>query len=127
MDIRTYILTFNVAGARMPDLQYFIQHDPAILAYWNHIPLVYCVKTTLGSAQLRDKVDPFFPQGGFFIGELKSDNLDGRLSEDAWKWFYAPPPLSGLAAYGMAQPSGLAGGMPPAQGNLLTGLGAAKK
>lgn len=112
MDIKTYILTFIAAGARMPDLENFIRYDPAILAYWNRIPLVYCVKSNLNSHELRNRLDPFFPQGGFMVAEMIPHNLDGRLPQEAWQWFYAPPPPKGLGILAEAlaeKPRGLFG------------------
>ena len=91
MDVKTYILTFLVNNARMPDFENFIRYNRELLGYWNHIPLVYCVKTRLTASQLRDHLDPFFPQGGYMVAEINPANIDGRLPPDAWKWFYANP------------------------------------
>ena len=117
--MKTYILTFIVNNARMPDLENFIRYNPSIRAYWNHIPLVYCVKSELTAAQLRTQIEPFFPQGGFMIAELNPGNVDGRLPEDAWKWFYADPPPGGLGA--LAGGNALLGN-PSALGGLGQGL-----
>ncbi|MCB1433722.1 MAG: hypothetical protein KDK75_14930 [Alphaproteobacteria bacterium] len=132
--MKTYILTFIVNNARMPDLENFVRYSPHIRAYWNHIPLVYCVKSELTAAQLREKIEPFFPQGGFMVAELNAANVDGRLPEDAWKWFYAaPPPSGGLGMLGgsnalIGNPTalgglGLLGQDPPKSTGLFGGLG----
>jgi hypothetical protein len=78
------------------NIQHFITTNPNILAYWNYLPYVYCVKSNLGSLALRNLLDPIFSQGSFLIAELNKGNLDGRLQQEAWPWFYDTQ--TGLAA-----------------------------
>jgi hypothetical protein len=88
--VKTYCVTFGVMD--MPNLATLVQYlfDSAdILAFWNYIPLVYCVKSRLSSQELAMKLRPFFaPQGPFMIAEVKVENLDGILPNEAWRWFY---------------------------------------
>lgn len=86
--IKIYLITFNSVTYQNSKIQQFITTNSNIVAYWNYIPYVYCVKSKLGSIALRDLLDPIFPQGGFIVAELNTGNLDGRLQPDAWPWFY---------------------------------------
>jgi hypothetical protein len=95
--VKTYVITFGVVDANLPGLEHFILHDPIIRAYWNHIPLVYCVKTLASASEVAQRIGPFFPRGTFFIAEVNPLNIDGSLPALAWDWFYAPlpPPREG--------------------------------
>ena len=89
-----------------------------IVAFWNYIPLVYCVKSHLSATELANKLRSFFPQpvqwplGSFMIAEINVRNLNGVLPKEAWGWFYLPhhektrPPYT---QYGLGGLGGLVG------------------
>jgi len=97
--------------------QYFFDSSD-IIAFWNYVPLVYCVKSRLTATALTLKLRPFFPLGTFFVAEINPRNIDGSLPPPAWEWFYlehhekhrapAPPPTDWLPGL-----PGLLGTMPP--------------
>jgi hypothetical protein len=91
--MKTYIIVVQATDMQNAHMQAFVRNNPHIKAFWNYIPSVYCVKTTLRSAELRERVDSLFPLGGFFIGEVNAEDIDGRLPAEAWTWFYDAPPL----------------------------------
>jgi hypothetical protein len=125
--VKVYVITFLAADVNLATLNQYLFDSSDIIAFWNYVPLVYCVKTRLIAKDLAHKLKPFFPHGDYFIGEINHRNIDGLLPRAAWEWFYLdhhekhrapalpPPPTdwaSGLLALG--------GGKPPP--NPFTGL-----
>lgn len=92
----TYIITTQANSVQNMQLQDLVRTDPHIKAYWNYIQSVYCVKTSLSSKELRQKIDFIFPLGGFLIAELNPSNIDGRLPEKAWMWFQEQSDLESM-------------------------------
>jgi hypothetical protein len=98
----TYIITFFAEGVNIWALTRYLHDSRDIIAYWNYIPLVFCVKTYLTSTALTEKLQPYFPQS-FMIAEINEGNINGRLPQEVWQWFYmehhqkqALPSLPGL-------------------------------
>jgi hypothetical protein len=85
-------------------LNRYLHDSRDIIAYWNYIPLVYCVKSYLSATELGAKLQPFFPFGSFMIAEINAHNMNGILPQEAWSWFYMdhhekrtfPPSLGGI-------------------------------
>ena len=86
--IKIYIVTFNSTVYLNSTVQEFIQTDQNILAYWNYLPFIYCIKSMLSAKELGNVLQQIFPQGGFLVAELNAENIDGRMQIDAWPWFY---------------------------------------
>lgn len=120
--MNTYIIVVQASDMQNAHMQAFVRNNPHIKAFWNYIPSVYCVKTDLRSAELRERIDLLFPLGGF-IGEVNVKDIDGRLPSEAWTWFYdAPPVQSPFQAIATTQyPFGTE---PPKPGGLMS-LGSA--
>jgi hypothetical protein len=100
----TYIINFYAEGVNPWTLTRYLHDSRDIIAYWNYIPLVYCVKSYLSATELAAKLQSYFPLGNFMIAEINADNMNGILPQDAWSWFYMdhhekkifPPSLGGL-------------------------------
>jgi hypothetical protein len=90
-NIRTYLLNFYAAGVNMAALHQYIIDSKEIRAYWNYIPFVYGIKSTLSSSELSSKFRPFFPNGNYLITEIFTLNVDGVMPHAAWSWFYYDP------------------------------------
>jgi hypothetical protein len=84
----TYIVNFIATDVNLWALARYLHDSREIIAYWNYIPLVYCVKSYMTAAQLRDKLQPFFFPRSFLIAEVNIWNIDGVLPKEAWSWFY---------------------------------------
>jgi hypothetical protein len=86
---KTYIINFLAARVEVNlwQLTRYLHDSRDIVAYWNYIPLVYCIKSYLSAAELTVKLRPFFPNS-FMIAEINPDNINGILPEEAWTWFY---------------------------------------
>jgi hypothetical protein len=110
--LRTYMLTFSVDGANLPTLEHFIKNSTVIVGYWNYIPYVYCLKSYSTATDLARIFDVVFPKGNFIIVEINPSNLDGRLVQGAWGWFYEPVSALPLTPSGLSplSPLGLLGG-----------------
>jgi hypothetical protein len=84
----TYIINFFAEGVNVWTLTRYLHDSRDIIAYWNYIPLVYCVKSPLLATELAAKLQPYFPLGRFMIVEINAKNMNGMLPEEAWTWFY---------------------------------------
>jgi hypothetical protein len=101
----TYIINFFAPSVDLWALTQYLHENKEIIAYWNYIPLVFCVKTYLTSTDLTARLQPYFPQP-FMIAEINEGNINGRLPQEAWQWFYtehhqkqALPSLGGLSGW----------------------------
>lgn len=86
--VNTYCITFGTQDVNVLAFVQYLYDSNDVIAFWNYVPLVYCIKSRLSSYELAVKVTPFFPHGTFFIAEVNVYNVDGRLSNAAWEWFY---------------------------------------
>jgi hypothetical protein len=84
----TYIINFFAQDVNLWALTRYLHDSRDIIAYWNYIPLVYCVKSRLSSLELAERLQPYFPRPLFMIAEINEYNINGRLPEEAWSWFY---------------------------------------
>jgi len=101
---KTYIINFIAADVNLWALTRYLHDSRDIIAYWNYIPLVYCVKSYLSANELTNRLRPYFPNS-FMIAEINPNNLNGILPREAWPWFYMehhqkhplPPSLASLS------------------------------
>ena len=106
--IRTYIISAGFAPTYLSELEYFIQHDQRILAYWNYIPGLYFVKSDLSAEQLTKAISPFlYKTPHYIVSEVNVQNMNGQLPRTAWEWFYEPV-LDNALARRRASPLGSA-------------------
>jgi hypothetical protein len=85
--IKTYIINFYATDVNLLALGQYLHDSADIIAYWNYIPLVFCVKSRLSSQELTIKLRSFFPLP-YMIAEINPQNINGVLPEAAWTWFY---------------------------------------
>jgi hypothetical protein len=91
-DYKIYIITFYAQNVNLPALHMYLNDSVDILGYWNHIPLVYCVKSRLPATMVRDRLRPFLPDP-MMVAEINPANMNGYMfSADLWNWFFQPPP-----------------------------------
>jgi hypothetical protein len=116
-DIKIYIINFTAAGVNLAALNQYLYDSADIIAFWNYVPLVYCVKSRSSATELSTKLRAFFPALNYFVAEINPHNLDGLLPKVAWEWFYLdhhekhrPPALTlglgGLGLLGQYSPLG---------------------
>jgi hypothetical protein len=84
---KTYIINFYAVDVNLWALTQYLHDSRDIIAYWNYIPLVYCVKSFLSASELTQRLHPYFPRP-FLIAEISPTNIDGSLPQEAWSWFY---------------------------------------
>jgi hypothetical protein len=85
---KTYIITFYAPGIDISILNRIMLESETIDAFWNYIPLVYCVKSLNTAAALRGYFAQHFGGANYMIAELNPHNIDGWLPQEAWAWFY---------------------------------------
>jgi hypothetical protein len=105
---KTYIINFVAKDVNLWALARYLHDSRDIIAYWNYLPLVYCVKAHLSARELSQKLRPYFPSQ-FMVAEINEYNIDGILPEEAWSWFYIDhhqklelPPEYGVGLAGLA-------------------------
>jgi hypothetical protein len=84
---KTYIINYYAEGVNHWALLRYLHDSRDIVAYWNYIPLVFCIKSYLLAEELALKLRPYFPQP-FMIAEINPFNMNGILPQEAWTWFY---------------------------------------
>jgi hypothetical protein len=120
---KIYCVNFVAENVNLGALQQYLFDSADIIAYWNYIPLVYCIKSRLSSVELAIKLRPFLPQN-YMIAEINPHNLNGILPPAAWEWFYLNhheknrPPAPSSSGLGLASALGVA----PSQGLLPSPL-----
>jgi hypothetical protein len=87
-DVKVYVITFGVTDVNLAAFVQYLYDSQDIIAFWNYVPLVYCVKSRLGATELVRKLAPFFPRGALFVAEINVWNMNGLLPMAAWDWFY---------------------------------------
>jgi len=102
-DPKCYIINFyeektTIANIDKQIAKFLLSTPTPILAYWNYLPLVYCVKSYASSRDLTFRLVDAMPGAFFVIAEINVANIDGQLPPAAWDWFYkevvTQPPLN---------------------------------
>jgi len=83
----TYIINFYAAEVDLWQLTQYLHDSRDIIAYWNYIPLVYCIKSYLSAEELTGKLQAYL-RHSFMIAEINPNNINGILPKEAWTWFY---------------------------------------
>jgi hypothetical protein len=90
-DVKVYCINFYAQDVNLAAFTQYLYSSADIIAFWNYIPLVYCVKSRLSSTELTVKLHPLFPERNhFMVAEVNVQNLNGFLPREAWDWFYLP-------------------------------------
>jgi hypothetical protein len=121
-----YILNFWAQGVNLGALNQYLHDSVDVIAYWNYLPLVYCIKSRLTATELTYKLTPFFPYG-FMVAEINTWNMNGTIPKEAWDWFYLqhhekgrpPAPVAGFGTLADPRYDPLA---PPNYAGLLASL-----
>lgn len=94
-----YALYGNFDGVNLPALQQYIFDSADVLSYWNHLPLLYVIKTRADLTYMAEKFQPFFDGKFFIVMEVNPDNVNGFLPMQAWQWFKTPAPPAKVPPY----------------------------
>jgi len=69
-DTKTYIITFCVQNVNLNALHQYLFDSADVIAFWNYIPLVYCIKSRLGAVALARKLKPFFEKDSYMVAQV---------------------------------------------------------
>lgn len=100
--VHCHVIYGMYEGMNVGAFHQYLADSVDILSYWNHLPLIYFVKTKLGPHELTAKLMPFFDKRLFIIAEADPDAISGWLPMNAWDWFKTPAP-----PYKAPRPAGL--------------------
>jgi hypothetical protein len=112
-DIKVYCINFFARGINLAAFTQYLYDSKDIIAFWNYIPLVYCVKSRLSATELTAKLRPFIPSDNYMVAEVNLQNINGVLPIEAWHWFYlqhhekSRPPSFPAGPFGAAWDLGL--------------------
>jgi hypothetical protein len=90
--INCHVIYGLYEGMNVGAFHQYLADSVDILSYWNHLPLVYFVKTRLNSHELTNKLLPFFDKRLFIVAEVDAGTISGWLPMNAWEWFKTPAP-----------------------------------
>lgn len=90
--VRCYALYGLYEGMNMGGFHQWLIDSVDVLSYWNHLPLLYMLKTKLSASDLTNKLLPFFDKRLFVVLEVDPENVSGWLPMQAWDWFKVPAP-----------------------------------
>ncbi|MDG4670877.1 hypothetical protein P9A16_07065 [Shinella sp. 838] len=90
--VYTYFIYGAYDGMNLMALGQYIVDSADILSFWNHLPVLYAVKTRLSALDLTQKLRPFFDGRFFIVAEIDSSNMNGWMPREAWDWFKTPAP-----------------------------------
>ncbi|MER9170412.1 hypothetical protein NKI12_24125 [Mesorhizobium australicum] len=110
-DLKVYILNFqasempgysddHISLEAMERFHLYLRDSYDIAAYWNYIPLLYMVKTTISARELAERFRPFLGSR-FLVGRIDKQDVDGQLPAEAWEWIYYPHQEKSKLAGGM--------------------------
>jgi len=86
--LKIYILVFtNSKAINLAALVQYLHDSVDIAGYWNYLPLVFCVKSSLSADELSKKLQPFFRSRNYMVAQISSVNMQGSLPRGAWDWF----------------------------------------
>jgi len=88
MGERTYLVAIDAWNANhdVSTVKDFVKHSPLIADWWNYIPYVFLLVTSLTADELADAVKPYSKDAGLFVVEVKPGSAQGLLPAAAWKW-----------------------------------------
>ena len=96
MSHKTYMIAITIQNTNLHSLELELKTSPLFLAYWNYIPLIYCIKSNFSAQDITITLNQFCPGGGYIIAEVNPININGLLPKQAWDWFYEPIQHKGL-------------------------------
>lgn len=90
--IRTYMIYGMYNNMNTAAFHQYLIDSIDILSYWNHMPLLYFVKSRSTPFEMAAKIRPFFGGTWFIVNEVVPGAGDGWLPKPAWDWFTTPAP-----------------------------------
>ena len=110
METKTYILVLAGDGVNLGALGQYLNDSEYISGFWNYLPFVFCIKSSLSASDLTKKLNPFFNSTFFMVSEINKYNMNGWMPQAAWDWFHLPPMPKGAT---IPSASGLLNFKPP--------------
>lgn len=98
--IHTYVIYGIYDKFSIDAFGQYLKDSIDILSYWNHMPLLYFVKTRLDVTTLTEKVKPFFGGSWLIVVKVVPEDVNGWMPLDAWPWFKTPSPTQKVPTSG---------------------------
>jgi hypothetical protein len=98
---KTYVLSVT-PRANIEQVGHIVQTDRRIVAYWNYLQLVFCVKTQMSAKELAELFEDAAVHA-FLVAEIDPTNVNGRLQRAAWEWFKEPVEVEEAVASGFRE------------------------
>ncbi len=88
MTERTYMLAAGVgcSPADIEMIREYVTTSADFSSWWNHIPLLYMVETTLTADAVAARIHELAPEAKFLLTGVDLAETQGWLPEISWKW-----------------------------------------
>jgi hypothetical protein len=86
---KVYFITFDGTDPSVDHarLKSFLKAgSPDVENWWNHIPNVFLISTSLDADAISDLIRPFTGRARFLVMEAHPGDSEGSLPEPAWRW-----------------------------------------
>lgn len=105
------MLAFDFSDGRISpeQIKQYIIDARDIEAWWNHIPLVYVIRSRSSVKALTDKFVKVGNGAKFLLSEINTTNMNGFLPKVAWDWFNERDPAYSELARAMLEREGRQG------------------
>ena len=88
MTEHTYMLALdaNSALGDLEKIQRFVMDSPEFASWWNHLPMVFMLETSVPAASISRKLHALVPEVRFLLTEVDLSVSEGWLPDISWKW-----------------------------------------
>jgi hypothetical protein len=96
---RTYFVAIDAWNTShdVSAVKAFIKENPLIADWWNYVPYVFILVSSLGADELSDALKPYTKDAGLLVVEAALGRSQGLLPKSAWDWIDRRAWVSGLA------------------------------
>ena len=88
MSNHTYLLALdaNFSLADLEKVQQYVTTSSDFSSWWNHIPMVFMLETSLRADAISRKLHALAPDARFLLTEVNLAVSEGWLPDTSWKW-----------------------------------------
>ena len=88
MNEHVYILAVGAecSAEDIEKIQQYVMTSNDFSSWWNHIPLVFMLETSLKADAIAERLHALIPEKRFLLTEVNLSESQGWLPEVSWKW-----------------------------------------
>ncbi len=83
-----FLIAVDIGDTRLDHdrVRQFIKTSPDFIGWWNYIPAVYLVHTTLSADEISERLEEHTTKARFFVMQVDPQNSQGWLPAASWQW-----------------------------------------